>query len=99
MTPTNDRKSGELYTAFLVIVVVITAGILLTAGLSRLVGRLGPQTGDIIAFPAARVPSVSTASFAASSCHRPGRHVVHPRRANYAEVRREPGGGIYAVRA
>lgn len=66
MTPTNDRKSGELYTAFLVMVVVITAGILLITGLLRLVGRLGPQTGDIIAFPAARVPSVSTASFAAS---------------------------------
>ena len=66
MTPTNDRKSGELSTAFMVVVVVITGGSLLAAGLLRLADRLGPQTGDIIAFPATRVPSVSTASFAAS---------------------------------
>ena len=64
MTPTNDRKSGDLYTAFKVIAVVIAMGIPLTAGLMRLVDRLGPQTGDIIAFPATRVPSDSTVSFA-----------------------------------
>jgi hypothetical protein len=64
VTPTNDRKSGELYTAFRVMVVVVTAGILLTAGLLRLADRLTPQTGDIIAFPVTGVPSVSTASFA-----------------------------------
>ena len=64
MTPTNDRKSGDLYTAFKVIAVVIAMGIPLTAALMRLVDRLGPQTGDIIAFPATRVPSASTISFA-----------------------------------
>jgi hypothetical protein len=66
VAPTNDRKSGELYPAFIAIVVVITAGILLTVVLLQLADRLGPQTGDIIAFPATRVPSVSTASFTAS---------------------------------
>jgi hypothetical protein len=64
VTPTNDRKSGDLYTAFKVIAVVIAMGIPLTAALMRLVDRLGPQTGDIIAFPATRVPSASTVSFA-----------------------------------
>jgi hypothetical protein len=63
VTPTNDRKSGDLYTAFKVIAVVIAMGIPLTAGLMRLVDRLGPQTGDIIAFPATRVPSAITVSF------------------------------------
>ena len=65
VTPTNDRKSRELYTAFTIIVVVIAVNLLLTAGLLRLADRMAPQTGDIIAFPATRVPSVSTASFAA----------------------------------
>jgi hypothetical protein len=64
VTPTNDRKSGDLYTAFKVIAVVIAVGILLTAGLLRLVDRFGPQIGDIIAFPATRVPSAGAASFA-----------------------------------
>jgi hypothetical protein len=50
VTPIKDRKSGELYTAFVVTVTAITAGMLLTAGLLRLVDRLEPQTGDIIAF-------------------------------------------------
>jgi hypothetical protein len=66
VTPTNHWKSGELYTALLVMVIAITTGILLMAALLRLVDRLGPQTGDIIAFPAVRLPSVSTASFAVS---------------------------------
>ncbi len=46
-------------------VVVITAGFLLMAGLLRLADRRAAQAGDIIAFPATRVPSVSTAPFAA----------------------------------
>jgi hypothetical protein len=66
VTPTNDRKSGELYTALVVMVIAINAGIQLMAGLLQLADRLGPQTGDIIAFPATQEPSVSTASFAAS---------------------------------
>jgi hypothetical protein len=66
VTPTKDWKSGELYTALAVTVIVITAGILLTSGFLRLVDRLAPQIGDIIAFPATRVPSISSASFAAS---------------------------------
>lgn len=65
MTPTNDRKSVEPYTAFMVMVVVITAGVLLMAGLLRLADRRAAQIGDIIAFPATRVPSVRTVSFAA----------------------------------
>ncbi|HEY7580069.1 MAG TPA: hypothetical protein VH855_20975 [Acetobacteraceae bacterium] len=63
MTPTNDRKSGERYSAFMVMAAVITEGILLMAGL-RLADRRAPQTGDIIALPATRVPPVITASFA-----------------------------------
>ena len=66
VTPTNDRKSEELYTALVVTVIAITAGILLMSGMLWLVDSLGPQTGDIIAFPAMRIPSVSTASFTAS---------------------------------
>ena len=66
VTPTNDRKSEELYTALVVTVIAITAGILLMSGMLWLVDSLGPQTGDIIAFPATRIPSVSTASFTAS---------------------------------
>jgi hypothetical protein len=65
VTPTNDRKSGGLYNALITMVVVIAAGIPLTAGLVWLADRQAPQTGDIIAFPATRVPSASTASFAA----------------------------------
>ena len=44
---------------------VASAGILLTVGLLRLADRMGPETGDIIAFPATRVPSASTTSFSA----------------------------------
>ena len=64
MTPTNDRKSRELYAAFIVVAVVMTAGILSTAGLLRLADRMAPQIGDILAFRATRAPSISTASFA-----------------------------------
>lgn len=64
MTPTNDRKSGERYGAFMVMAVVIAVGILLL-GLLRLVDKRTPQPGDIIAFPAKRVSSLITPSFAA----------------------------------
>jgi hypothetical protein len=62
---TNDRKSGEWYAAIVALSAVITQGIVVTASLLRLIDSLGPQTGDIIAFPATRLPSVSTASFTA----------------------------------
>ena len=65
MTPTNDRKSVARYNAVVVMAVVITAGILLVAGLLQSADRRAAQTGDIIAFPATRVPSISTASFTA----------------------------------
>ena len=45
-----------------ILAAVISAGILLTAGLRRLANDWGPQTGDIISFPATKVPSISTAS-------------------------------------
>src|SRR5262249_33677839 len=50
VSPANGRKSEELHGTFMVIVVVITAGILLMASLLRLADKLEPQTGDIIAF-------------------------------------------------
>ena len=65
MAPTNYRKSNEQRTELMVIAIVITAGILLMTGLFRLADRIAPQPGDIIAFPATRVPSVSTATFTA----------------------------------
>src|SRR5215471_12468825 len=65
VAPTNNRKSVERYTAFMVMAVVTTAGFLLMAGLWQLADRRAAQTGDFIAFPATRVPSLSTASFAA----------------------------------
>ena len=65
VAPTNNRKSVERYTAFMVMAVVTTAGFLLMAGLWQLADRRAAQTGDIIAFPATRVASVSTAFFAA----------------------------------
>jgi hypothetical protein len=64
VTPTNDRESGELYTAATILVAVIIVGILLVAGLRRLADDFGPQIGDIIAFPATEIPSISTASIA-----------------------------------
>lgn len=66
MVPTGDRKSGEPYTSATILVAVVIAGILLTAGLQRLANDLGPQTGDIISFPATQLPSVSTASITVS---------------------------------
>ena len=64
MTPTNDRKSGELYAALVVMVIAITAASV--DGGPVAVGRqTRTKTGDIIAFPATQEPSVSTASFAA----------------------------------
>jgi hypothetical protein len=60
---TNDRKPGEWHTAIIALSAVITLGIVVTTSLLRLIDRLGPQTGDIIAFPATRLPSVSMASF------------------------------------
>jgi hypothetical protein len=59
---TNDRKSGEWHAAIIALSAAITLGIVVTASLLRLIDSLGPQTGDIIAFPATRLPSVSTAS-------------------------------------
>jgi hypothetical protein len=61
---TNDWKSGEWFTAITALSAVITLGIVVTGSLMRLIDSLGPQTGDIIAFPATRSPSVSTESFA-----------------------------------
>jgi hypothetical protein len=63
--PTNDRKSVERYTAFMVIAALIMACILLMAGLLQLADGRAPETGDIIDFPATRTPSLSTTSFAA----------------------------------
>jgi hypothetical protein len=60
--PTNDRRSGEPYAAAAIMAAVIIAGILLTTGLRRLADDWGPQTGDIISFPATKMPSISTAS-------------------------------------
>lgn len=60
MTPTNNRKSGEPYAAATILVAIIIAGILLTAGLRRLADAFGPQTGDIISFPATQNPSITT---------------------------------------
>lgn len=65
MTPTNDRKYGELHTIFVIMAIVITAGLALTAGLVRLVDTLAPQIGDIIAFQATPIPAVNTPSFTA----------------------------------
>lgn len=72
MPPTNDRKSGDRYLAFMVIAVAITACILLMVGLAQLASGTGPQTGDIIAFPATRTPLVSATSFAARRAMAPG---------------------------
>jgi hypothetical protein len=60
MTPSNGSNSTELHFALLAIATVIVIAITLTAGLLRLADNLGPQIGDIIAFPVARAPSVST---------------------------------------
>ncbi len=75
MIPTNDRRSGEPYAAAAIMAAVIIAGILLTTGLRRLADDWGPQTGDIISFPATKIPSISTASItvnaAGASASRP----------------------------
>jgi hypothetical protein len=60
--PTKARKSVERYTVAVIMAVVITTGILLVAGLLPLADRTAAQTGDIIVFPATRVPSISRAS-------------------------------------
>jgi hypothetical protein len=65
MTPTKDRKSVEQCTAFMIIAVVITAGILLMEGLLQLADSRAPQAGDIIDFPANRVASANATSFTA----------------------------------
>ncbi len=65
MAVTNDRKSGERYTAIIALSAAITLGVVVTSSLLRLIDSLGPQTGDIIAFTATRSPSVSTAIFSA----------------------------------
>ena len=65
VTPTNDRKSAERHTAFLVMAILITMGILWMVVLLPFTGRKAVQTGDIIAFPVTRVPSVIAASFTA----------------------------------
>jgi hypothetical protein len=72
VAPTNDRKSSELYTAATILAAVIIACLLLTAGLQRLADDLGPQTGDIISFPATQIPSISTASITVNTAGAPG---------------------------
>ena len=49
----------------MVMAVVITAGLVLMSVLLRFADERAAQTGDIIAFPATRTPSISTASFVA----------------------------------
>ena len=60
MTPTNGSNSTELHFALLAIVTVIVTAITLTVGLLRLADNLGPQIGDIISFPVAKIPPTST---------------------------------------
>jgi hypothetical protein len=60
MPPTNDSHSTELHFVLLAIATVIVTVITLTAALLRLADNLGPQIGDIIAFPVANTPSTST---------------------------------------
>lgn len=64
VTRTNDRKPIERFNSLTVVVCTMAAGFLLMAGLLRLADERAPQAGDIIAFRATRVPSVSTASLA-----------------------------------
>jgi hypothetical protein len=59
---TNDRKSSEPYIAVTILVAVLIAGILLTAGLQRLADSMAPQIGDIISFPATQTPSINPES-------------------------------------
>jgi hypothetical protein len=66
MTPTNDRKSREVYAALTVTVFVIVIAMLSMVGLFRLADDLGPQIGDIVSFPPTRIPSIGTASVAVS---------------------------------
>jgi hypothetical protein len=66
MTPTDDRKSREVYAALMVMVFVIVIAMLLMVGLFRLADNLGPQIGDIVSFPPSRIPSFGTASVAVS---------------------------------
>ena len=61
MTP-NRRKSGEPYAVVTILATVIIAGTLLAAGFRRLANDWEPQTGDIISFPATKIPSISNAS-------------------------------------
>ena len=65
MAVTKDRKFREWYTAIIALSAGITLSIVVMASLLRLIDSLGPQTGDIIAFPATRLLSVSTVSFTA----------------------------------
>jgi hypothetical protein len=65
LAATNDRRSVEWYTTIIALSAVITLGIVVTSSLLRLIDSLGPQTGDMIAFPATRLPSASTESFTA----------------------------------
>lgn len=65
VTPTNERKSGDRYIAFMVIAAAITACILLMLGLAQLASGRAPETGDIIAFPGTRTPLISATSFTA----------------------------------
>jgi hypothetical protein len=60
MPPSNDSNSAEMHFVLLAIATVIVTAITLTAGLLRLADNLGPQIGDIIAFPVAKTPSTST---------------------------------------
>lgn len=66
MAATNHRKTSKRYTAFLLLCVVLMMGIGLLESLLRLVDGLGPQIGDVIAFPATQAPLVNTASFSVS---------------------------------
>jgi hypothetical protein len=69
--PTNDRKSGESYAATAILVAVVIAGLLLTVGFRLLADDWGPQTGDIIAFPATQAPS-SNATITVNSARASG---------------------------
>lgn len=62
MTPTKDRRSDENRAVLVAMAIIIATGAVLIVGLLRLADSLGPGIGDIVAFPATRAPSVSTAS-------------------------------------
>jgi hypothetical protein len=66
MTPTNHHRSSEAGIAFLVLATFVVAATLIIAVLLGLADDLGPQLGDIVAFPPNRAPSFSAAAITVS---------------------------------